>query len=70
MGGAGAARAPGPRRCVGSLSGRQTRVLPLGAAVGWAVYRMVTCLDPDCVHFHSRIAKIFLGFWRREREVG
>lgn len=27
----------------GSLSGRQTRVLPLGA-VGWAVYRMVTCL--------------------------
>jgi hypothetical protein len=28
----------------GSFSGRQTRVLPLGAAVGWAVYRMVTCL--------------------------
>jgi hypothetical protein len=39
----GAARAPGRRRCGGSLSGRQTRVLPLGATVG-AVYRMVTCL--------------------------
>jgi hypothetical protein len=35
---AGSAEAPG------SFSGRQTRVLPLDAAVGWAVYRMVTCL--------------------------
>jgi len=34
----------GPAEVWGSLSGRQTRVLPLGAAVRWAVYRMVTCL--------------------------
>jgi hypothetical protein len=36
-----------------------------GPYIGWS-----RVLDPDCVHFHSRIAKIFLGFWRRQREVG
>jgi hypothetical protein len=36
-----------------------------GPYIGWS-----RVLDPDCVHFHSRIAKIFLGFWRREREGG
>jgi hypothetical protein len=36
--------AAGSAEAWGSFSGRQTRVLPLDAAVGWAVYRMVTCL--------------------------
>jgi hypothetical protein len=65
-GGAGA----GSAEAWGSLSGRQTRVLPLGAAVGWAVYRMVTCLRSRLRTFPLADSKMFFGFWRREREVG
>ena len=48
---------------------------PANAGCRWAWRRCGRCigwsrvLDPDCAHFHSRIAKIFLGFWRREQQV-
>ena len=57
----GAARAPGLRRCGGAfLAGRRGDCRRArrwgGPYIGWS-----RVLDPDCVHFHSRIAKIFFG---------
>ena len=58
-GGAGA----GSAEVWGSLPGRQTRGLPPGAAVGWALYRMVTCLRSRLRTFPLADSEnIFWGF--------
>ena len=66
----GAAWAPGLRRRGGAFLADKRGYCRWargwwGPYIGWS-----RVLDPDCAHFHSRIAKIFLGFWRREREGG
>jgi hypothetical protein len=50
----------GSAQAWGSLSGRQTRVLPLGAAVG-PVYRMVTCLRSRLCTFPLADSKNIFG---------